>query len=69
MNWLACSMRLPLRHMKDYVPASDGTPRFGSIGEGNLSFPAIVAAVEKSGCQWFVVEQATCPGATRCASE
>ena len=54
--------RLPLLHMKDYVLTSDGTPRFGYIGEGNLNFCAIVEAAEKSGCQWFIVEQDTCPG-------
>jgi sugar phosphate isomerase/epimerase len=54
--------RLPLLHMKDYVMTSDGTPRFGYIGEGNLNFRAIIEEADKSGCQWFIVEQDTCPG-------
>lgn len=54
--------RLPLLHMKDYTLPTDGTPRFGAIGEGNLNFRAIVDAAEASGCQWFIVEQDTCPG-------
>ena len=32
------------------------------IGYGNLDFKAIVAAAEASGCEWFIVEQDSCPG-------
>jgi sugar phosphate isomerase/epimerase len=36
--------------------------QFCEIGAGNLNFKKIIAAAEKGGCQWFVVEQDTCPG-------
>ena len=32
------------------------------IGSGNLDWPRLIPAAEKSGCQWFIVEQDTCPG-------
>jgi sugar phosphate isomerase/epimerase len=32
------------------------------IGNGNLNWPAIIQAAEKSGCEWFIVEQDICPG-------
>jgi sugar phosphate isomerase/epimerase len=32
------------------------------IGVGNLDWKAIIAAAEKSGCEWFIVEQDYCPG-------
>jgi sugar phosphate isomerase/epimerase len=35
---------------------------FAEIGRGNLEFPAIIAAAQAGGCQWFIVEQDTCPG-------
>jgi sugar phosphate isomerase/epimerase len=54
--------RLPLLHMKDYGYTPANKPVFAEIGNGNLDFPAIVAAAEQSGCQWFIVEQDTCPG-------
>ena len=54
--------RLPLLHMKDYTVKPDGQPDFASIGAGNLNWPAIIAAAEESGCEWFIVEQDTTPG-------
>ena len=54
--------RLPMIHMKDYTVLPSGKPDFAAIGAGNLNFPAIIAAAEKSGCQWFTVEQDTTPG-------
>jgi sugar phosphate isomerase/epimerase len=54
--------RLPLVHLKDYTVRPDGKPDFAAIGAGNLNFPAIIAAAEKSGCEWFTVEQDTTPG-------
>lgn len=54
--------RLPLLHIKDYAVGEDGKPRFAEIGEGVLDFPAIIKAAEESGCEWFIVEQDTCPG-------
>lgn len=55
--------RLPCLHLKDYgFDARESKPAFREIGRGNLNFPAIIKAAEESGCQWFIVEQDTCPG-------
>ena len=54
--------RLPLLHMKDYGCGPDGKPYFAEIGQGNLNWAEIIAAAEESGCQWFIVEQDSCPG-------
>jgi sugar phosphate isomerase/epimerase len=54
--------RLPLLHLKDYTVRPDGSPTFAAIGAGNLNWPAILAAAEESGCEWFIVEQDTTPG-------
>lgn len=54
--------RLPLIHLKDYGYTAENKPAFAEIGRGNLDFRRIIAAAEKSGCEWFIVEQDTCPG-------
>jgi sugar phosphate isomerase/epimerase len=54
--------RLPVLHCKDYGFGTNNQPFFAEIGYGNLDFPAIVAAADAGGCEWFVVEQDTCPG-------
>jgi len=54
--------RLPVLHCKDYGFGTNNQPFFSEIGYGNLDFPAIVAAADAGGCEWFVVEQDTCPG-------
>ena len=54
--------RLPLLHMKDYAFTTDNKPVFAEIGSGNLDWKKIIAAAEGSGCQWFIVEQDSCPG-------
>lgn len=54
--------RLPLLHLKDYQFTTANTPTYCEVGAGNLDFPRIIAAAEASGCQWFIVEQDTCPG-------
>jgi sugar phosphate isomerase/epimerase len=53
--------RLPLLHLKDYGCGADGKPFMAEIGNGNLNWTEIIAAAEASGCQWFIVEQDTCP--------
>ncbi len=63
VEWCArLKNRLPLLHLKDYGIGADGKPYFAEIGSGNLDFKAIIAAAEASGCEWFIVEQDTCPG-------
>jgi sugar phosphate isomerase/epimerase len=54
--------RLPLLHMKDYVFTTHDKPAFAEIGRGTLNWPEIIQAAETSGCQWYIVEQDTCPG-------
>lgn len=54
--------RLPIIHLKDYQVNDQNQAQLCEIGAGNLNFKKIIAAAEKSGCQWFVVEQDTCPG-------
>jgi len=54
--------RLPLIHLKDYMTDEENKNAFCEIGAGNLNFKKIIAAAEKSGCVWFIVEQDTCPG-------
>ena len=57
-----CDGRLPLLHLKDYWVTPESKPDFCEIGNGNLEFPQIIAAAEKSGCEWFIVEQDSTPG-------
>ena len=54
--------RLPLLHLKDCVGTAANASAFCEIGNGNLNFKEIIAAGESSGCEWFIVEQDTCPG-------
>ncbi len=54
--------RLPIIHLKDYRINAQATPEFCEVGQGNLDIPAIIAEAELAGCQWFTVEQDTCPG-------
>jgi sugar phosphate isomerase/epimerase len=55
--------RLPLLHLKDYgVNAETKQPEFREIGYGNLNWKELIPAAENSGCEWFIVEQDTCPG-------
>ena len=53
--------RLPLLHMKDYAYLASDKHAMAEIGSGNLNWKKIVAAAEKSGCEWFIVEQDVCP--------
>jgi sugar phosphate isomerase/epimerase len=55
--------RLPLLHLKDYGVHDDGKGgRICEIGNGNLDFKRICAAAAQAGCEWYIVEQDTCPG-------
>jgi sugar phosphate isomerase/epimerase len=54
--------RLPLLHLKDYRITAKNVPDFAEIGSGNLNWRAIISAAEASGCEWFIVEQDSCPG-------
>jgi sugar phosphate isomerase/epimerase len=54
--------RLPILHLKDYTVLPDNKVTFTEIGNGNLNWKKIIAAAEAAGCQWYCVEQDTCPG-------
>lgn len=54
--------RLPAIHLKDYMTNAENKQQLCEIGAGNLNFKKIIAAAEKSGCKWFIVEQDSCPG-------
>lgn len=54
--------RSPLLHLKDYAIDATNTPVFAEIGNGNLDWSQIIPAADAAGCEWFIVEQDTCPG-------
>lgn len=54
--------RLPLIHLKDFKVLPDGKGTFSEVGAGNLDFGAIIEVAQDAGCEWFIVEQDTCPG-------
>ncbi|HPF99375.1 MAG TPA: sugar phosphate isomerase/epimerase [Kiritimatiellia bacterium] len=54
--------RLVNLHMKDYAVNDSNQVVFAEVGSGNLDWPGIIAAADAAGCQWFLVEQDTCPG-------
>ena len=62
-TWIRkCAGREPLLHLKDYTVIASGERRFAEIGEGNLNWPAILAAARESGVEWYLVEQDDCYG-------
>lgn len=54
--------RLPILHMKDYMVTTANQATFAEIGNGNLDWKRIIPAAEAAGCQWYCIEQDTCPG-------
>jgi sugar phosphate isomerase/epimerase len=67
-QWVAkYPQRQPLLHLKDMVFFRDearkiNEPRMAEIGEGNLNWPAILAAAKAAGVEWYLVEQDDCYG-------
>lgn len=51
--------RMPVVHLKDMVIV-DNTPTMAEVGEGNLNWPAILAACREAGVEWYAVEQDIC---------
>ena len=49
------SGRCPLVHLKDMT--ADASRTFAEVGEGILDWPAIFAASEAGGAEWYIVEQ------------
>ena len=54
--------RLPILHLKDYTVTTDSKVTYAEIGNGNLNWEKILTAADAAGCQWYVVEQDSCPG-------
>jgi len=52
-----CAGREPLVHFKDMAMDAERNQRFAEIGEGNLNWPAILAACEEGGVEHALVEQ------------
>ena len=53
--------RMHVVHLKDMM-VRDGAQSFGEVGEGNLDWPAILAACRTADIEWYIIEQDTCPG-------
>lgn len=54
--------RIDILHLKDMTIQPDRTPIMCEIGAGNMDFDKIIAAAEKTGVKYYVVEQDFCPG-------
>lgn len=49
--------RVPLVHLKD-MKAGDRV--FAEVGQGTLDIPGVIAAADKAGAEWYIVEQDRC---------
>lgn len=57
--------RMPVVHLKDMQVTAEGwnvQQVMAEIGEGNLNWPAILAACAEAGVRWYAVEQDITPG-------
>jgi len=58
--------RMPVVHLKDMVMLTGEGGRaqqaMAEVGAGNLNFPAILAACQRAGVEWYAVEQDFCAG-------
>ena len=57
-----CAGREPLVHLKDMCVTPDREQRYAPVGEGNLNWPAVLAACEEGGVEYLLVEQDDCYG-------
>jgi len=55
-----CAGREPLVHFKDMTISPEREQRFAEIGEGNLNWPAILAACVEGGVEYALIEQDDC---------
>jgi len=61
--WItACSGRMPLLHLKDFKVNGEFKRIFAPVGDGNLNWPAILAAAAAQPIDYYFVEQDTCYG-------
>lgn len=54
--------RVPCIHLKDMSISPDRKHEMRQVGGGNMNFDAILAAADKAGVQWKIVEQDNCNG-------
>jgi sugar phosphate isomerase/epimerase len=52
--------KIPCVHLKDMQMGADGKQLMAEVGEGNLNWPAILAACRRAGVEWFIIEQDIC---------
>lgn len=52
--------RIPCIHIKDMAITADQTQLMAEIGQGNLNWPAILAACKRAGVEWYIIEQDVC---------
>jgi len=52
--------RIPCVHLKDMAMGADNKPLMAEVGEGNLNWPAILAACRSAGVEWHIIEQDIC---------
>jgi sugar phosphate isomerase/epimerase len=63
VDWVRrLSGREPLLHLKDMAITPDREQRFAPIGDGNLSWPAIISAAREGGVVWYLIELDDCYG-------
>lgn len=53
--------RMQVVHLKD-MAIKNNEQIFSEIGYGNLNWPEILTACQKTGVEWYAVEQDNCPG-------
>jgi sugar phosphate isomerase/epimerase len=58
----AMTGRMPVLHVKDYGINDEHKIAYREVGNGNLDWPAIIAAGDAAGVAYYAVEQDTCPG-------
>ena len=52
--------RMPIIHLKDMT--ADAEETFAAVGTGQIDFVPLLSWCEKSGVEWYAVEQDVCPG-------
>lgn len=61
--WIqTCGERMPLLHLKDFTVNAEFKRNFAAIGDGNMNWPAILAAAAAQPIEYYFVEQDSCYG-------
>ena len=60
-EWIQkCADRIPCVHLKDRAVVSGRKAIMAPVLEGNMNFRSILKALEKTCCEYALVEQDTC---------